>query len=198
VASAFLPDSPAFYPLVAAYLVWVLSEIVGARILPRRRADGAHEVVRSDRSSRGAIFLGIFLSVALIAFLVGLGWATLPLPVVYAGVALMLVGVAVRQWAIVVLGRFFSTSVRLLEDHDIVARGPYRLLRHPSYSGAILTMLGLALAGGTWEGVVVVASVAGVVFGYRIRVEEQFLIDHLGAKYLDYRRRTKRLVPFLF
>lgn len=182
---------------VVAYASWLVSELVGAGIVPAWRARGARQVSRSDRGSRTAIFVGVFSSIALVAVLARVGLATFPLALIYAGIAIMFTGIAVRQWAIAVLGRFFSTSVRRLESHEVVDAGPYRLVRHPSYSGAVLTLVGMGLAGGSWEGLLAIAGVAALVFGYRIHVEERFLVDQLGPAYLAYRSRTKRIVPFL-
>jgi protein-S-isoprenylcysteine O-methyltransferase Ste14 len=182
---------------IAAYASWIATEFVGAGVVPRWRARGARPVSASDQGSRAAILAGVFGSVLLVAALADLGLATLPLPFVYLGSVLMFVGIGVRQWAIAVLGRFFSTSVRRLEDHEVVDVGPYRVVRHPSYSGAILTLVGIGLAGGSWEGLVAIAGTAAVVFGYRIHVEERFLLEQLGPKYAAYRARTKRLIPLV-
>lgn len=197
MVSALTAAGLPLYLFLMAYAAWIVSELVGASLLPRLRAGGTREVARSDRGSRAEIVLGIVLAVLLVAFLAHAGLATLPWGYVYAGTVLMVSGVAIRQWAIAVLGRYFSTSVRLLEHHQVVRAGPYRLVRHPSYTGATVTLLGLGLAGGSWEGVVVILGVAAVVFGYRIRVEEQFLVRQLGAEYVAYRAGTKRIIPFL-
>jgi protein-S-isoprenylcysteine O-methyltransferase Ste14 len=197
VASAFFPGGVPLELLVAVYVGWIAAEIVGGRIVPRWRAQGAREVARADRGSQGEIFSGVFVSVLVVALFAEVGLATFPLVLVYCGLALMAAGVAVRQWAIAVLGRYFSPTVRLLEDHRVVAQGPYRFVRHPSYTGMILTLVGLGLAGGSWEGLLAVAVLAGVIFGYRIHVEERFLVGQLGPEYEAYRRRTKRIFPFL-
>jgi len=115
----------------------------------------------------------------------------------YAGIVLMLVGIVFRQWAIWVLGRFFSTSVRILSDHRIVTNGPYQFIRHPSYTGALLTFVGLGLASRTWGGTLVIVALFGLVYGYRIEVEERALRAEFGQEYVSYAKRTKRLIPFL-
>ncbi len=111
---------------------------------------------------------------------------------------MVLAGIAVRQWAIAVLGRFFSLAVRVQADHQVVDKGPYRLVRHPSYTGAILSLLGLALSLETWGATLLLAVVFGVAYGYRIHVEEKALITELGTDYVAYMKKTKRLIPFLF
>lgn len=179
------------------FLGWFLSEVVGAGLLPVLRRGGAGAVRRGGGASGGAILLGILAALVAVRVYASVGWATLPDLAIEGGLLLMAIGILIRQWAIAVLGRFFSPRVRVLEDHRVVDTGPYRFVRHPSYTGALVTMLGAGLAGGSWEGVVTVALVAGLVFGYRIRVEERFLLAELGPAYTAYVRRTKRLLPFL-
>ena len=78
-----------------------------------------------------------------------------------------------------------------------VTAGPYRLLRHPSDSGAIVTVLGIGFAGGSWEEIATVLALALAADGHRIHVEEKFLIAQFGEEYLAYRARTKRIRPFV-
>src|SRR2546426_9897921 len=115
----------------------------------------------------------------------------------YPGIFLMFLGILVRQWAIAVLGRFFSLTVRVAEDHRVVERGPYRLVRHPSYTGGLITFIGLALAVQSLGALLVLLGVFSVSYGYRMRVEEKALLSELGEDYANYMKRTKRLIPHL-
>ena len=178
------------------YSVWFLSEFLGAWIIPRFRGPRSARTVR-DRGSGALIFITIFLSISVTFALFYAGITPLPDWVFYPGIVLMLVGMSVRQWAIAVLGRFFSLTVRVEADHRVVDRGPYRLVRHPSYTGAILSLLGLTLALQTWAATLLLGIVFGVIYGYRIHVEEKTLTMELGADYVNYMKRTKRLIPYL-
>jgi len=109
----------------------------------------------------------------------------------------MFLGVVVRQWAIVVLGRFFSLTVQVAADHKVIDKGPYRLIRHPSYTGILITFIGLGLAVQSWAALLVLLGVYTLSFGYRMRIEEKTLLSQLGNDYASYMRRTKRLVPYL-
>ena len=144
------------------------------------------------------IFLGFFVAIPVVLSFGYSGLAGLPDWTFYPGIVLILLGVLVRQWAIAVLGRFFSLTVRVAEDHRVVDRGPYRLVRHPSYTGALIALVGLSLAVQSWGALLVVLIVFGAAFGYRIRVEERVLMSQLGDEYVSYVKRTKRLIPFLF
>jgi protein-S-isoprenylcysteine O-methyltransferase Ste14 len=113
-----------------------------------------------------------------------------------AGLLLMLVGLALRWYAVWVLGASFTVDVATRPGQTVVESGPYRWIRHPSYTGGLLTLLGVLVCCCN------LASLAALVFAlggyaYRIRIEEDALATDLGAPYRDYMRRTKRLIPFV-
>lgn len=118
--------------------------------------------------------------------------------VCYPGIIPMAAGIVVRQWSIAVLGRFFSGVVGVQKDQTLVETGPYRYVRHPSYTGALIFFVGLGLALQSWGAVLALALIFAVVYGYRMHVEEQILISELGEVYISYSRRTKRLIPYVF
>lgn len=105
-------------------------------------------------------------------------------------------GVAFRLYALRSLGRFFTTRVMVAADQVVVETGPYQLLRHPSYTGALLTLLGVLLCSTNWLTLACfLLAIPG--FAYRIAVEEKALASGLGQPYRDYMRRTKRLIPYV-
>jgi protein-S-isoprenylcysteine O-methyltransferase Ste14 len=179
-----------------AYFVWFASEIIGAALIPALRARAATRV-RRDRGSRALILLTVGGSL-IIALYFGYGeFGQLPDWVFYPGIFLILLGVTVRQWAIAVLGRFFSLNVQVVEDHQVVEKGPYRVVRHPSYTGLLITFIGISLAVQSLGALLVLLAVFIVSFGYRIRVEERTLLTELGEDYASYMKRTKRLIPYI-
>jgi protein-S-isoprenylcysteine O-methyltransferase Ste14 len=114
-----------------------------------------------------------------------------------SGLAIMGVGIALRFSAVLVLGRFFTPVVMIGSDQHVVDTGPYRWIRHPSYTGALLTIAGVLLASANWVALVgLLPVVAGLL--YRIKVEETALSEELGEPYRAYARRTKRLLPFIY
>jgi len=179
-----------------AYFVWIVSELFGAVLVPRLRGRGATRV-RRDRGSGALIIFTVFISIGLALSFGYAGVVVLPHWVFYPGIFLMLLGVLVRQWAIAVLGRFFSLTARVATDHRVVTRGPYRLVRHPSYTGVLITFIGLGLAVQSLGGLLVLLGVFSLSYGYRIRVEEKTLLSELGQDYASYMKRTKRLIPYL-
>ena len=109
----------------------------------------------------------------------------------------MLAGIAVRQWSIAVLGRFFFGVIGVQEVQKVVESGPYRLVRHPSYSGPLLIMVGIGLVFQSWGAALVIIPIFAVCYGYRMYVEERVLMANLGNSYTEYMKRTKRVIPFL-
>jgi protein-S-isoprenylcysteine O-methyltransferase len=114
------------------------------------------------------------------------------------GTAVFVAGLAIRWYAIIYLGRFFTVNVAIARDHKLIEGGPYRYVRHPSYSGGLLAFLGLGLSIGNWVSLVVVAVPILSVFLWRIHVEEAALLSGLGDHYRSYMIRTKRLIPGVY
>ncbi|HEX7371136.1 MAG TPA: isoprenylcysteine carboxylmethyltransferase family protein [Rhodanobacteraceae bacterium] len=114
------------------------------------------------------------------------------------GIALMLAGTAFRWYAIRMLGRFFTRTVKTRGGQYVVERGPYRLIRHPAYSGSIATFIGLGLAMTNWASLLLILAGVAVAYAYRVHIEEQALCADLGQPYRDYMRRTRRFVPHVW
>jgi protein-S-isoprenylcysteine O-methyltransferase len=180
----------------AALLAWFLSEVfVASRVFRGARRAGPRE--RYDRGSFVVVFVGIFVAFTASNLLRSTGIDVFPAWTVALGVGLLAAGIAVRLWAVRTLGRFFSYVLELRSDHRIVTGGPYRWVRHPSYTGVILAAIGYAVLIGSGPAVVLVATVVGAVIGYRISVEERLLLSRFGAEYRAYIGRTWRLFPFV-
>ena len=111
------------------------------------------------------------------------------------GIVLVWLGIALRQWAVWVLGRFFTVVVRVSEEQPVIERGPYRWVRHPSYTGLLLTLLGVGAAMENWLAMVALVVLPAIGLAVRIRVEERALLETLGSSYASYAQTRKRLVP---
>lgn len=117
---------------------------------------------------------------------------------VAVGLGVLWAGVVVRMWAVLTLGPFFKVAVVLQDDHRVIDRGPYRWLRHPSYTGTLMSVVGVGLAFEDWAAIGVLLVCPLIAFLIRIRVEERAMLEELGEEYAAYARRTARLVPGLF
>ena len=190
------PSTIAASIFFVVYALWLFSELVVGGIIPRSRRRGA-PIRYEDKSSRPLIALSTFLSLTIAFLFASSGIASLPSGAFYLGIGLMIAGILLRQWSIAVLGRYFSRTVGVQEGQAVVDRGPYRLVRHPAYTGSLLTTVGLGFVLQSWGAVLVLIAFFGVAFGYRIHVEEGVLTSKLGDEYLAYAKKTKRLIPYV-
>jgi protein-S-isoprenylcysteine O-methyltransferase Ste14 len=201
-----LQDPVGHWLLVAAAGAVVVGE-VAASYLGRAR-DGERGLMRSrgpktpqDRGTRVAVALGAYLGIGAaiaIAKVPGLrdyanNWWTFGL-----GLAIVLAGAGLRDWSIVSLGRWFRREVTIEPGQGIVRRGPYRVLRHPSYGGLILIFAGFGLAFGSWIGAAAALLIVFAGLLPRIRVEEHALAQAFGPDYTDYARSTARVFPHVW
>ena len=178
------------------YVLLIMSEVVGGVILPRLHHRGV-EIMKEDKGSSKLISLSNFLSVIIAFFFAFSGTAMLPSWVFYPGIVLIVLGIVLRQWSMAVLGSFFSRTVGVQEGQRVVDSGPYRLVRHPSYTGGLLIFTGLGVALQSWGAILLIVLMFGLAFGYRMYVEERVLVSELGEEYVNYTRRTKRLIPYI-
>jgi protein-S-isoprenylcysteine O-methyltransferase Ste14 len=178
-------------------LVFLISELLLAVTRRSRSKTGT----KQDRSTLGMIWLVIAISVTAGIF-VALNFRAAALPYgqifAIAGVVLFAAGLLLRWWAIITLGRFFTVDVTIEKDHELVERGPFRIVRHPSYTGVLLAFVGYALSLRNWAALLVILPPIGAAFIRRMNVEEDALSRALGPHYTDYMKRTKRLVPFVY
>jgi protein-S-isoprenylcysteine O-methyltransferase len=178
--------------------IYVASEI-GLGIVKRARSS---ESRLADQGSLGLIWLVVSYSMSL-AFSLKYSrpqydFGSAAAFAAALGTALFFAGLAIRWYAIIYLGRFFTVNVAIARDHKLVEGGPYRYVRHPSYSGAMLAFLGLGLCIGNWMSLAAVVIPILAVFLWRIRVEEAALLMGLGNQYQSYMDRTKRLFPGVY
>ncbi len=115
-----------------------------------------------------------------------------------AGLALFVAGIVLRWVAMAWLGRLFTYDVAVLADHRVIDTGPYRHLRHPAYTGSLLSFLGVGVCGGNALSLAVLMVPITLAFLRRIAIEEAALAASLGSGYVDYAARTKRLIPFVY
>jgi protein-S-isoprenylcysteine O-methyltransferase len=153
----------------------------------------------ADRGSLALIWLVIsfsmFLAYSLKHAVAQYSFQSFAQPASAIGAASFAAGLAIRWYAIIYLGRFFTVDVAIASDHKLIDGGPYRYVRHPSYSGALLAFLGLGLFTGNWVSMALVVVPIFAVFLWRIHVEEAALLLGLGDQYRSYMDRTKRLIP---
>jgi protein-S-isoprenylcysteine O-methyltransferase Ste14 len=184
--------------LLAICAVWVLSEIA-LGILKRSHAG---EATRKDRLSIYGVWISCILGPVLGGTLTSVQSTEMPAAIrpyaYWGGLALIVIGVAIRWVAIATLKRFFTVDVAIAKDHKVIDHGLYGVVRHPSYAGTLLSFIGLGFAFLNWLSLA--ACIVFVVIGlsYRINVEESALTEALGDAYRSYAARTKRLIPGIY
>jgi protein-S-isoprenylcysteine O-methyltransferase Ste14 len=122
-----------------------------------------------------------------------------PAPVAFAaGMVVLLAGLVLRGWSFKALGQYFTHVVMVSDDQPVIATGPYRVLRHPSYAGVLLAVVGIGLASANWAGLVGVTLLIAAPLLWRIHIEESALMTTLGDRYRAYAAQHKRLVPLVW
>ena len=142
----------------------------------------------------GSCIVGFFLS----RHITVLNWP--PHSAVIIGVAVLLLvgGVALRVWAIRRLGIFFTVSVGIQHGHRVIQDGPYRFVRHPSYTGSLIALTGVGFLTFNWLGLILIVICTLLAYALRISVEEKALLAQFGSEYQEYSARTKRMIPGVY
>ena len=178
--------------------IWVAFEI-GLVIRDNSRGKGKTAI---DKGTRYFNFIAITVGITAAAILNGFSKFFFPggrtNTVFFIGIAIMLIGMALRVWSIFTLGKAFRTTIETDKDQRVVSNGPYKLIRHPSYSGWLLICCSYGIAIQNWLSLLVAVILPVVALLYRIRIEEAALVSSFGSEYLEYQRHTKKLVPWVW
>ena len=118
-------------------------------------------------------------------------------PLFALGVTLLLLGSLLRRYCWRTLGEYFTGDVRARVDQPVIRTGPYRLVRHPSYTGGIMMFIGIGLALGSIPGFLLLTLTTIVAYGYRVAVEERALVEAIGEPYRSYMSESRRFIPFI-
>jgi protein-S-isoprenylcysteine O-methyltransferase Ste14 len=116
----------------------------------------------------------------------------------YIGLVIIVCGIIFRFISILSLGKFFTVDVTIRKEHKIKKDGMYRLIRHPSYTGSLVSFLGFGISLNNLLSLVLIFVPVFFAMLHRIAIEEKFLIDQFGTEYTDYMKKTHRLIPWLF
>lgn len=127
-----------------------------------------------------------------------LGPAKTNIPATVLGFIILWSGVILRSYSIKTLGKHFTPTVQLQKDHALITSGPYSVIRHPSYLGALLAIVGIAIFFNSLAGAVAAFVAMMIAYTIRINVEEKALISLFGNVYTNYQKQTKKLIPYLW
>ena len=185
------------YLLQISSAIWLIPELISS--LTQNTVSGAQT---RDRASRFVLLISIFV-VIFLGIRAAFNASQFAIPgdrmlIFDIGIFLILAGAAFRWYSIWVLGKFFTRVVSIQAGQTVVEKGPYRFIRHPSYSGAMLSFLGFGLALTNWLSLALIILGTVIGYGYRVSVEEKALVEGLGQPYRDYMQHTKRFIPFVY
>ncbi len=189
------PSTAYVIAFAVSFWSWFLFEMW---VYSRDRKRPAGSVVRGG----GRVFLGLAVGMTLAVNLPALA----PLfdvrtgfTIVFVlGIVLIWAGLLFRFWSIQTLGNLFSTRLEIQQGHELVTRGPYKVLRNPSYTGGMITFTGIGLAIGNWLSLAVIVLLTLTMYVLRIRVEGRMLEAAFGQAYTDYKKKTWALIPFIW
>ncbi len=152
----------------------------------------------SDRGSMLFIMIGFWLAIFINPICVNMSTFTLPVYFFWIGVVLTIVGIFIRIYSVWTLRKYFTLNVQIATEQNIVKTGPYKYIRHPAYTGSIITLLGIAVSFRSPLGIIATVMIIALVYGYRIKVEEKALKTSFGSSYEDYEKHTWRLFPHIW
>lgn len=179
------------------YFAWPVSEVILGLVTRAKRYTRA----RRDRGSLALLWIAIGVAIPAAVYVRVTQGRTMPFPLVWQeaiSLLLLLGGLILRWTAIITLGRLFTPTVSIQEDHRVVQTGLYRFMRHPSYTGLLVAFLGLGFSYGNWVGLAVLIVPITAALLYRIRVEERLMKETFGDQYIAYSASTKRLIPGIY
>ncbi len=178
-------------------LLWIAAEIR----LARNSAKHPGQAIDSDKGSRKWLWLSVITGVGLALSFKTLALA--PIRIEYGfrqwlALAFFLLGLGLRFWAVHTLGEFFSTHVLIQHQHQLIMHGPYRWIRHPTYSGLLIALAGAGLAMGDMLALLLIILLPFIAFTERISNEETAMIQAFGHEYRVYRETTYKLFPGIY
>jgi protein-S-isoprenylcysteine O-methyltransferase Ste14 len=154
----------------------------------------------SDKSSLwwlyGLITVGYALSFSIGATRIGriYNWSTF----FAIGMTLFVIGLMIRIHSLLTLKQYFTYSVAKVENHKIIETGLYKFIRHPGYLGQLIIFIGISTSISNWLSIPAMMIPITLGYLYRINIEERFMLEQLGEDYLNYQKRTKRIIPMIY
>ena len=181
--------------LIIASTIWIFAEVY---LVLRDNSRGKGKTT-IDRKTRNYNFISLIIAISCAALI---SWIPLfqfnrrgTSVVFWIGIIIIVLGLFLRYWSINILGKYFRTTVEVEESQKIVQKGPYKFIRHPSYSGIILFCIGYGLAVQNWLSLIIAISLPTIALLYRIKIEEEALVKGIGTDYEAYQKKTKKLIP---
>lgn len=178
------------------WALWLLSEVALNRFMHSKSGDKKNQ----DKGSLWMIWIMIAISITLAIFLTKFENYRIyhSSAISFIGLGVIITGMLFRFIAVFSLGKFFTVDVTIRKDHKLKDDGLYGIIRHPSYTGSLLSFIGFGISLNNWLSLAVVTIILFFSFVRRISVEERALTKEFGDEYIQYIKRTKKLIPFIY
>ena len=167
----------------------------------RGGVEGAKSADSKDGGSIRVLLGGMWIALMLGFYLSFVKAGSFPrgaqLPVFVLGVALMILGSLLRRWCFRTLGQYFTGDVKASADQPVIRTGPYRFVRHPSYTAGIMMFTGIGLALGSWFSFLLITIASIATYWYRVTIEERALLGTIGEQYASFMKERKRFIPYI-
>ncbi|HEV7593609.1 MAG TPA: isoprenylcysteine carboxylmethyltransferase family protein [Gemmatimonadaceae bacterium] len=192
-------------PFVWPYALVFWAVYVWAFLPEWKVVQGGREGVKcadsKDSGSLKVILAGMWIAL-LIAYPLAFvkAWAfpqRWQLPLFVAGILLIVLGSLLRRYCWRTLGEYFTGDVKAKPGQPVIISGPYRWVRHPSYTAGMMMFIGIGLALGSWFSFALLTIAAIATYAYRVAVEERVLLETIGEPYRSYMKQRKRFIPYI-
>jgi protein-S-isoprenylcysteine O-methyltransferase Ste14 len=198
--SPLFPSGIAELLFILVYFLWFYFELINQAFIALKYRKSRIKI-KNDKLS----LLGIYFSVILVLYASGYfgtlrldtGFAALPAWTCYLGLGMMVFGESLRQWSTFTLGKFFTSPVIIAEDHKLIIKGPYKLVRHPGYLGGLIAITGIGIALQSWAAGLAAFVIISLAYSYRLYLEEKTLRGEFGRQYENYAKKTRMIIPYV-
>lgn len=181
------------------FIIFIISELLIWFFTSFRNKNSSRDKEKGDKNSCLLLVTGVFsilfLNVTSRRYFLSF---IAPIFLFWIGAISIVAGTFLRAYSVWTLGRFFTLSVQVNSKQKIIQTGPYKYLRHPAYSGSILSLIGISLCFRNIIGLIGTLVIIAIIYGYRIKVEEQMLEKIFNNSYKGYKKRTKKIIPFIW
>ena len=191
-----LENFPNQFMAILFSFIFVIFLVIELRIFRKQKSYAIGS--EHDKGSLLFILISILTSIIIIFVLAYFGIGRLPTFVSYIGLIFVILGFVLRQWSIITLGNFFTPVVVIQKNQKLIQSGPYKYIRHPSYTGLFLEIVGVGLFLSNWLAIIIILILLFPSLIYRISIEEKVLVKAFRNEYTSYQKRTKKLIPFIY
>ncbi len=181
---------------IITYAIWFLSEILLNIFLRSKKTD------KQDADKGSLYLIWIFIIIGIFSAVIVSVRYFIPLfkdlNIGYIGLSVIIIGLLLRLKVITTLGEFFTVDITLKQNHKLKKDGFYKYIRHPSYSASLVSFVGFGISLNNWISLIIITILVLIAFIIRINIEEKTLIEYFGVEYLDYKKKTKKIIPFIY